>query len=103
MKTINMSVLLLCLFFSGLCVHAADSVTPFAGIASKPAIAVKIDGTTPLAGGPISTTPKVEITVTTVNGLTLGRLKVGSTAVNLTFVNVGNNYYATSEISTPLS
>ena len=66
-------------------------------------VAVKIDGIKPYPGDPMSATPKIEITLTSSNAVQSGSIEVDSTVSSLNLVQVNYNYYATYEVSIPLS
>jgi len=92
------------------CTDAAGNITSsdfpsyaFTVAEDKPSISLKINGLKPLPGDPISTTPKVEITVNTVSGPVTGRILVDSIATDLTFTKVDTNYYATHEVTAALA
>ncbi|MBI5700935.1 Ig-like domain-containing protein [Candidatus Saganbacteria bacterium] len=70
---------------------------------STPTISVRINGVKPYPGDPLSPTPKIEITVNTINGPPTGSIKINSSKTNLTFANVDTNYYSTFETAAPLS
>ena len=70
----------------------------------KPTISsFKIDGSQPISGDPISSTPKIEIIVTSENSLESGRISIDTSTTSLTFSKVDTNYYSTHEVSTALS
>jgi hypothetical protein len=71
--------------------------------AAKPTVSVRINGAQAIPGDPISATPRIEITATTTSGPVSGTVEIAATRATLTFTQVGNNYYATREITSALS
>ncbi len=69
---------------------------------NKPIISQTINGVNAFPGDPISATPKFEISVTSANTLTLGRLTLDSVAHTLTFAVSGTSYLATYEVASAL-
>ena len=78
------------------------SVYAFTVAEDKPSIYVKINGVKPYPGDPLSSTPKVEITVTTVSGPATGRINIDGAIRTLTFTNIDTNYYSTIEVTPAL-
>ncbi|MCU0641856.1 MAG: hypothetical protein MUC35_07265 [Candidatus Margulisbacteria bacterium] len=70
---------------------------------ARPTLSVKLNGVTAIPGDSLSATPRIEIIATTTTGPVRATLEVGSALTNLTFVQSGNNYYATAEITTALA
>jgi hypothetical protein len=69
----------------------------------RPSIALKVNGVTPIPGDSIASTPRFQVTVTSLHGPITGRLTLNDGPHTLSFVNVNANYYATLEVTTALS
>ena len=69
---------------------------------NKPSISVKINGVKPYPGDPLSSTPKVEITVTTIDGPATGQITFDNSTTALTFSKIDTNYYSTFEVTSAL-
>ncbi|MDP2990129.1 MAG: FlgD immunoglobulin-like domain containing protein, partial [Kiritimatiellota bacterium] len=74
----------------------------FSVTSNAPIITSLIDGVNALPGDPISVTPRFEISVTSANTLTLGRLTLDSVAHTLSFAVSGTSYLATYEVASAL-
>ncbi|MFH1576050.1 MAG: Ig-like domain-containing protein [Candidatus Margulisiibacteriota bacterium] len=79
------------------------SAYSFSVAEDKPTISITIDSSRPIPGDPISSTPKIEITVVSANALQSGRITVDTTQTALTFVQTATNYLATHEVLTALA
>ena len=84
-------------------VSGATLAYSFTVAEEKPNVSVKIDGSAPISGDPISATPKIEVTIVALNPLTSARLTVDKTTSSLTYTRSGSNYYATHEVTTALA
>lgn len=79
------------------------SIYSFTVAEEKPTISVKIDGASSLPGDPISSTPKIEITVSSYTSLESGRLTIDSLRKDLSFTKIDKTYYSTYEVSSALA
>ena len=74
-----------------------------AAASAKPTISAEVNGLRLIPGDPLSATPRITITVTTASGPARGTIEVGAVKTALTFTQVGNNYYATHNVTAPLA
>ena len=75
----------------------------FSVVDDKPTVSLTIDNNTVYVGDPISQTPTIDITVSSISSLESAWLSLGSTRTNLSMRVVGSNYYATHEVTTALT
>ena len=87
-------ILILILLVTGICSLA---------YAAAIQVSVRINGIKPYPGDPMSATPRIEVMLTSTNTIQSGRITIDSSISNLNFVQAGNNYYATHEVTTPLA
>ena len=66
-------------------------------------ISVKINGLKPYPGDPISATPRIEVTVTSSNAVDSIGIHLDSISASPEIVGIGNNYFATHEVTSPIS
>jgi hypothetical protein len=74
-----------------------------AAASAKPSISAEVNGVRLIPGDAISSTPRINITVNTASGPARGTIEVGGVQTILTFTQVGNNYYAVHNVTTPLA
>jgi len=102
-KTSNYCCLVICcLFVLGLAT-AGQALTIAAATREKPSIAIRIDGSKPYPGDALSSTPKIEITVTSTNTVQAIQIKIGSSSTALIFVGGTGKFYATHEVTAALA
>lgn len=101
-KLIRLFVFISLIACVGFISSAQATITAF-GTQEAPDVSILINGTSPVVGDPISSTPTIQITATTSNSVQSGSINVGAGPTSLTFVQVSNNFYATHEVTTALS